>query len=294
MKNILVPTDFSACAEYALEAAVFFAKFNDAVIHLVHVIEPLDSRRSASAGLEILLKEKEQYAENSLTLLNALTDEYPWNKYEIKLLEGKVTDAIKSYLSDKSIDLVVMGSHGVQDKKRSFMGSNAQKFVRELNRKVLVIKEPLGSLNFEEVVYASGFNVNEYPSIDRFIDFIRPFAKRVHLVYINTDLFFGLPSSVVKGIMEETKARFHPMEVETHYLKDYSVEHGIRHISEKLNASLVGISNHSKHTLKRIFSGSTVEALVNLSALPILSIDYADEDMEENSGKPNSFMSIKK
>lgn len=64
------------------------------------------------------------------------------------------------------------------------------------------------------------------------------------------------------------------MEVKIHFYKDYTVEAGIRHMSESIEADLVSLSNHNRRPLKRIFSGSNVEALINHSQIPVLSIDF--------------------
>ncbi len=39
MKNILVPIDFSACANDALDFALSIAKKNNATIHLLHIVK---------------------------------------------------------------------------------------------------------------------------------------------------------------------------------------------------------------------------------------------------------------
>ena len=57
-------------------------------------------------------------------------------------------------------------------------------------------------------------------------------------------------------------------------IQDLSVEHGIRVFAEELGADLIAISNHERHPVRRILRGSTVEALVNHAAIPVLSIDY--------------------
>ena len=44
MKNILVPTDFSDCANYAVQAAVELAKKSNAVIHFLTVYDLLPNQ----------------------------------------------------------------------------------------------------------------------------------------------------------------------------------------------------------------------------------------------------------
>jgi len=276
MMDILVPTDFSACAEFALDAAVSLAKKSEGVIHLLHVVEPVSKAKLEFLEAEMVKKEEDQEKENALVLLAALKDAYPGVEYKIHLETGNVVEVMEKYTNDHEIDLIVMGSHGASGPSRLFVGSNAQKAVRKIKRKILVVKDSLKDNSFNEVVFASSFNMEERDALRQFRDFIMPFSPKVHLVYISTDMFFGLPSKVIKDIMEEAKSEMAPLEVETHYFKDYSVEEGIERLSKKLGASLVGISNHSKNTLKRIISGSNVEALVNHSAIPILSVDYPE------------------
>ena len=45
MKKILLPTDFSEIAEYALEYAAFFAKRTEGVLHIVSVIKSKEEKQ---------------------------------------------------------------------------------------------------------------------------------------------------------------------------------------------------------------------------------------------------------
>ena len=273
--DILVPTDFSACAEYALEAAVLMAKKNkDAVIHFLHVVEPFPTSKTDFLDDAMIQKEMNQEKENALILMAALHDEHPGPTYKIHVEVGKVIDVIEDFAEKIDADLIIVGSHGASEDFKLYMGSNAQKIVRKIRRKILVVKDSFKSANLNEVVFASGFNTSERPAMLEFKNFVQSFAKKVHLVYINTNLFFGLPKNVIRDVMKEAETAFHPLEVETHYFNDYTIEEGIERISKKLGTGLIGISNFSKKPLKRIFSGSNVEALVNHSDLPVLSIDF--------------------
>lgn len=272
--NILVPTDFSACAEYALEAAVEMAKKNSGTIHFLHVIEPLQSSKMDYLSKDMWQKEMDKEKENALILMAALVDTYQGVDFKIYVEEGKVVEVIEKHAEMIDADLLIVGSHGTGEGSTIYMGSNAQKIVRKVRRKILVIKASFKNVKLDEVVFASGFNVSERPAMLEFRDFVKPFARKVHLVYINTNLFFGLPKNVITDVMKEAATSFHPLEVEIHFFNDYSIEKGIERISENLNAGLIGISNIHKHPLKRIISGSNVEALVNHSSLPVLSVDF--------------------
>ena len=65
-----------------------------------------------------------------------------------------------------------------------------------------------------------------------------------------------------------------PLVSKAHVFRALSIDDGIRSFSEKIGADLIVISNHERHPLKRMLIGSNVEALVNHSSLPVLTIDF--------------------
>lgn len=271
MKNILVPTDFSACATNALEAAVELSKRFGAAVHLLHCLSPGKQKKHPT---QADLDEADQAYQNAMVLLENIKAKYGSTTFSIKIDKQKLPDSIAAYTTQHGIDLVVMGSHGASGQNEFFIGSNTQKVVRKAHLPVLVLKDPLKDFNFSKVVFATSLNQDEKESFAKFKDFVKHFIPEIHLVYINNDPFFGLPYIHIKEILEEWKVLAQPFECQTHYFSAYTIEQGIRALSRELGASLVGISNHHRHPMKRLFAGSNVEALVNHSDLPVLSIDY--------------------
>ena len=271
MRNIVIPTDFSACAGHAMHAGILLAQRFDARVHLLHCLPPLKSREQKNPKL---VQEHEQLKQNAITLLKDIEQQNPDTVFVTTVEEGKLTTVITNYVADTGIDMIVMGSHGVSGQNEFFIGSNTQKVVRKVHCPVLVVKDHLESIDFKKVVFATNLNQDEKESFARFKDFVKHFLPEIHIVYINNDPFFGLPYVHTKELLEEWKVLAKPFTCHTHYFNAYTVEQGIRAMSEEIGANLVSISNHQRHPLKRIFAGSNVEALVNHSKLPVLSIDY--------------------
>ncbi len=271
MKNILIPTDFSACAGNAVHAGILLAKRFESRIHLLHTLAPLRARdRNDSRKMA----EYEQARENATTLLKEIAGQQADLEFLVNVREGKLPAAISQYVDETGIDMIVMGSHGTSGQNEYFIGSNTQKVVRKVHLPVLVIKDRLENVDFNKVVFATNLNQEEKEAFARFKDFVKHFLPEIHIVYINNDPFFGLPYVHTKELLEEWKVLAKPFECQTHYFSAYTVDQGIRALSEEIGASLVSISNHQRHPMKRMFSGSNVEALVNHAQLPVLSIDY--------------------
>jgi nucleotide-binding universal stress UspA family protein len=266
MKNILVPTDFSACAGNAEAVAIQLASRFGAKVHFAHILSPgpyeteMTEWAEKKAGCEALLQEIARRYDGAAT--------------ETACLEGPFLDLIELTVREKGIDLVVMGSHGSSGKSEYFIGSNTQRVVRRIHVPVLVIKDPIENLAFKNVVFASRFNESEREPFLRFKHIVKHFAPHIHLVAIHTSSFFEPPYIVTKSAMEEFQALCEPLSSEIHIFRELNIEEGIRIFSESVGADLIGISNYERHPIKRTLVGSNVEALVNHSALPVLTIDY--------------------
>ena len=267
MKNILVPTDFSTCADDALEAAVQLARRFKAKLHLLHFLkipkgwaQPQEKSSAEKKATRALSERAAQYS-----------------SIEIKqiLQTGKnLREKISQYVTSHGVDLVVMGSHGASGKSEFFIGSNTQRVVRTINCSTMVIKNRLPELDFNKVVFASSFNENEREAFLQFKGFVKHFLPEIHLVAIHTSTLFDPPYTVTKEAMEEFKALSQPFSCRVHIFKDFTIGRGIRTFADEIGAQLIGISNHHRHPLKRMLVGSNVEALINHADIPVLSIDY--------------------
>lgn len=268
MKNILVPTDFSACAANAVDAAFKLAEKSGSIVHLLHVIT---DKRTQNDD-----QEWNQAIENANVLLKKIRSEHPVIECVALSATGKLLNIIQQYVEAHGIDLVVMGSHGAGGKQEYFIGSNTQKVVRSLFCPVLIIKHHLEEINFDKVVFASNFNQSERAAFLKFKEFVKPFLPEIHLVMVHTASLFDPPYTLSKEAMKDFQALCAPFESKIHIYKDFTIEKGVRALADDLGAKLIGVSNHFRHPLKRMVVGSNVEALVNHANLPLLSIDYLE------------------
>ena len=276
MKKILVPTDFSACADIAWETAIQLSKQLDAELHLFHAASLPDNwiDLPVEQGIKKTVNERiASVARDKLDERKALAEQKGINVLT-HFSEGEFLKSIVEFVDQVSIDLVIMGSHGVSGKREWFIGSNTQKVVRKINKTVLVVKDRIPEDNFKNVVFVSGLNENEKEVFQSFIEFISAFdINRVHLLAVNLSGFFNQPTILMNEVLEDFKALAKGYECQTHFYPDYSIEAGIRHFTEDYNVDLIGISNKAKHPIKRIFLGSNVEMIVNHSKVPVLSLD---------------------
>ncbi|MGH2664494.1 universal stress protein [Flavobacterium sp.] len=271
MKRILVPTDFSDHAEYALKVAAQIARDNEGEIFLVHMLEfPTQMADAVSGGAdipEIMLFMKKAHEK----LEELLTRDF---------LEGiKVSEAVKferafegiiKSSQKNSVDLVVMGSHGASGFQEMFIGSTTEKIVRTSEAPVLVIKHEDNNFKADRFVFASDFTPETKKPFKKIVDFANVFGAHLDLVMVNTPNSFK-SSHAAQKIMKEFVAEFPITNYSLHIYNDSNIETGILNFANGINADIIGMCTHGRTSLYHFFNGSISEGLVNHSSKPVVT-----------------------
>lgn len=142
IKKILFPTDFSEGALNALPHAVDMAKNCGAKLHLIHVIYDI----ATASGLYVphisvdeMYKELEAGARKELDKFGA-AERRDLRDVEFAVLRGTPYEEILKFAQEKSIDLIVIGTHGRKGLDRFLFGSTAEKVVRYATCPVLTVR----------------------------------------------------------------------------------------------------------------------------------------------------------
>ncbi len=111
-KNILVALDYGKDATAILKKAVVLSKQNDARLHVIHVVEPVDLTSPYDLAPVLPLEFEQQMLERARKFLGKLLDENHLNNVETLVAVGSVKSEIFSAAGKSNIDLIVMGTHG--------------------------------------------------------------------------------------------------------------------------------------------------------------------------------------
>src|SRR4030095_16765514 len=156
MKRILVPTDFSTHANYALKVAAQIAKENDYELFILNLLDlPSHMNDAVSSGVNI--PEVRLYLKKTNESLEDLKSDgfLQGLKITTEARIEKTFEGITQYSKEHQIDLIVMGSHGASGFREVLIGSNTEKTVRYSDIPVLVIKNEVENFKVENFVFAS-------------------------------------------------------------------------------------------------------------------------------------------
>ena len=271
MKRILVPTDFSKHAEYALRVAAQIAKENSCEIVLLHMLElPHQAGDALGSGHNIpeIMFFKDAAINNLENLKYAdYLEGVPVS--EIVLFE-KTFEGVLSVSKKNNIDFVVMGSHGASGYQEMLIGSNTEKVVRLSEVPVLVIKNKTDEFKSSNFVFASDFSDEIKKPFKKVLEFASAFNSHLSLVMINTPNSFK-STIVAEKMMSDFIKNFNYPNCSFHIYNDVNVEKGIINFSNSIKADLIGMCTHGRTGLAHFFNGSISEDLVNHSIKPIIT-----------------------
>jgi len=271
MNKILVPTDFSEQAEYALRVAAMLAKKHNADIYLLHMMEipmqqidPINAHSDVPEALFFMKLAHKKFEDlmdsdflEGITIHEILKADITFND---------IKDACKEY----DVDLIVMGSHGASGLKEMFVGSNAEKVVRSSVVPVLVIKNEHKTFEISNFVFASDFKNDNKETYKQAVKFAKAFNTKIHLLMVNTANNFMTTYDANARINDFISGQtFDDYTITIH--NDSSVEQGILNFSKDINADLIGISTHGRQGIAHFFNSSISEDLVNHSNRPVIT-----------------------
>jgi len=275
MKNILVPTDFSDQATYALDMAADIARKSNAQVQLLNVVEaPHGSSFNALGEVTMPDASDNLYFVRLIESAKKKFDEMAADgKYSDIKLEGLVEvghpfEHISRSIAEHEVDLVVIGTRGSSGLEEIFVGSNTEKVVRRVDCPVLSVKSPVSTDNIKDIAFATNFRDDYSKLIGRLVKLQKIFDATIHLVSINTPSNFENDryyKEAMKKFAEEHKLENYTMNV----YNDDPEEDGIIYFAEDIDADMIALGTHGRTGIGRLLSGSIAEDVVNHAKRPV-------------------------
>lgn len=141
IRTILLPTDFSAPSEAALELACSLARGYGARLVILHVV----TYEMTAGGMMAAPMDPGYYRHALNEVRDRVVGPSPGFPVETSLREGIPAEEVLRAVDDVGADLIVMGSHGRTGLGRLLMGSVAEAVMRRADCPVLLSKRPAGT-----------------------------------------------------------------------------------------------------------------------------------------------------
>jgi nucleotide-binding universal stress UspA family protein len=295
LKRILFPTDFSRCADQALEHAVFLAEKYDAEIHVLHAVTLFNDQpevvNDEFEETEEMIKKLEDITELQL---NKVFDAHEDDDIKIIKVQTRgisAAPAILDYAAENSIDLIVMGTHGRRGLGHFFLGSIAEEIVRVSECPVFTIREaktPTPPKSKEKILVPVDFSEHSQNALANAKEIAKSYETKIHLLHIIEETIHPAYSlsgkssifDIVPNIKEDCERRLKKMisekigeEVKTQiHIVSGQAANEIINFAKNNSMDLIVIATHGLTGLEHLLLGSTTEKVVRMSSCPVFTV----------------------
>jgi len=299
--NVLLPTDFSACADHALTHAVDVADRFDAQLHILHVVNELDPDwYGITDAQKRAVKLRAQIREEAEDRLHAMAPNRDVETTISLQLSFDVADSISEYVTERAIDLVVMGTHGRQGLDRLLLGNVADKLVRHAPCPVMTVREEVPwtgaeeDAGFQDVVAPIDFSDHSAAALRTAKRMAQRYDARLHLVFVaeqrTVPIFSdtGVPGVQVVEMdpeivdnagqaLEQLNDNVGGPSVKSRYhVREGTVSDEIVDLAETQGGDLIVMATRGLTGRSRFLLGSNTERVVRGAPCPVLSLPASE------------------
>jgi nucleotide-binding universal stress UspA family protein len=279
-RRILVPTDFSANAEEALELAVYYGERFEAEITLLHVDEfaasPMGARKIVDDDLRRYQARKEIFFEEQFTLLREALRGRSVTLVP-QVLGGRAYKVIVEEGERLAYDLIVIATRGLTPLSSYLIGGTAERVVRLSRQPVLSVAQgPKRQGQLSSILCPTDFS----PAGNAALSYALSVARQN-----NAALFIHYIAELDKPETEEELRRrvpdlheHHPEagQVTVQYIFDRDLEpsNSIIRFAEDRDVDLIIMSKHGRKGLRRVYVGNNTAEVVRQSTRPVLTVSH--------------------
>jgi nucleotide-binding universal stress UspA family protein len=186
--TILCPTDFSECSLNAIEYACKLGEKHQSHLILFHVLNREDYLKLAPRDPEG--KHQLDFVNQKLRNLQiAVEEEGIKNGLKscgIALKEGKIVQDTLSFAQEKKVDLIVVGTEGMNELRENIIGSRSSRLVEQSDRDILVVPRKVFFKRPRKFVYASDYLEEDKLAIQKVVEWAAFFNAEIDLVHVSS------------------------------------------------------------------------------------------------------------
>ncbi|MCB0820842.1 MAG: universal stress protein [Bacteroidetes bacterium] len=284
MKNILVPTDFSANSMKALRFAMKVAEKNNAKVHVIHQTSVLElAPDSAFTGLYMPSQaDQVDYLQNELSRFISKARKSLKIPAGSKTLSGEVvpgvgtSDILVQTAKRLKADCIIMGSTGASGLKRLFIGSIAAQVIEKAPVPVIVIPDNFRHKEIRKIGYSS-----DLAHIEDELAVLLPVAKslgadveifHIQPTFPTTNAFIEFdPEKAIPALKKKFKLNeLHYKLVKTKQDNDFFG--GVSKYRRTSHPDMICTVTHKRSWVEKILDPSKSKAIAYHNELPVVCI----------------------
>lgn len=272
MKKILFPTDFSDCATNAFVHALEFAKVVNAELILLHTFEiPVyDSQffpENYAAIYSSIELAKFQMFKDEIPKLRSIAEERNLGDIVIKhrLMDGDLIYNLKNAVEEDNVDFVIMGSSGVTDWTKFFLGSNTNSVISEIKVPVLCIPADTKFKKIKNIGFTTRYREKDKAELRKVLEIAKKTNAKVKSLYVKTS-----SSDVSDVTIKEWEKEFANENIDFLVLPSDEVKETILDFILYKDIDILTTITHKRSFFEGLFDSSFTKKIAKEVSVPVL------------------------
>ena len=274
MKTILFPTDFSKNAIHASHYAAMLANIYEARIILLNVdyIPMVPANHHSQEAQKAIIVSMKKAQEDLEVFKNQFIEETNINPHRVlqQVVYGYPADKIVQEANYLNADMIVMGTKGASHFLDKWLGTNAQKVMKEATCPVWIIPQKAKIKHPKKIMYAADFKEDEMLATQKIVQITEPINAFCKVIHVH-DIFEPIGKTMVKEQVTTLNEEFEEDDILAKNLNRDDIIEGLEVYMESFKPDVLALAVHEKSFLERLFNESVTKHFVQVSQLPILT-----------------------
>lgn len=286
MKTILVPIDFSANANNALEYAAEIAQLTKASIVLLHVYTPAVSKSNIIRALitDEVEDAKKEILEKLKVVRKTLEDEYAGITCKIQVAVGETVAEIIAVANQLSVDLIIMGTLGASNLARSLFGSNTASVIESSTCPVMCIPAGYAFQIPKRILFATNFSFEDIEGATKLATLAKAFKSEIMVGHVDTTSEEDeTEETSMQNFISEVKLTSDYSDISYRIVNDHNVSMGLDLIIQESAIDVVALSTFKRNFFEKFYNPSLSQKISLYTDIPILVFQNPRD--KERTGK---------
>gem|GEM_PF-1875155 len=259
MHSLLVPVDFSACAENALNYAVALAPHLGLKLDILHVYHPVVDPHNAvilDSDLGTTMRTRlEELGQSYRGDADKNTFDRPvTTRFEI----GFPLQVIEDVSKEDSVSLIVMGTLGATNMVDQVLGSNSSSAANKSRKPIILIPPDVTFTPPKHIVAAFSDELVNSEAIHRLFEFNKPFGAHIDFVHVqgdNPQQFSEIRNKLMRRIFADGTPSF-SFDVHEIAKSERNIAVSIQSYADKHKPDLLVVTSKRRGLINKLFHAS--------------------------------------
>lgn len=269
-KSILIPTDFSDCANNACAYASSLLDNDKTTFKLINTF------RSEGKSADDYSQEHDNHKAQLSNAKEMLTGKISGgSKVEEILIHGDIAYLPEQMVKENDIDLIIMGSEGACKEENCDTDSygegysNTSKLLSRLDRNFLIIPSDCEYQSIRTVLFATDLRTElDEDHVNLLNWLIDKFSTQIHYGYITNDIMSA--DQIQENYIQTINKQLNVKAANYHEIRNEAIITGINKLSNSIGADMIIAVSHQRNFIERLTKHSYTKDMAEKLHKPLL------------------------